>query len=389
MRIFDLTTLYLDGGDGGVNTYLLEKARFLEKLGRSVEHIVLVPGAATSTRRFSSTRVHILRSPRLPGNPQHRVLVDFPRIGAILRQESPDIVEVDCSYLLGHVAARALRPRRVPVVGLYHVHLPMLYARRARSRLRNIFTRITEPLAWRYARYCARPLKRLIVTSRDMHRRLSARNFSRLELVPLGVNPEIFRPGAGRRERLPGLDPRRPVVLYVGRLSPEKDLEVLFRAHRILHRERGSQLLIVGQGPLAGWTRRLARREPGVLYRGPCAYGEELAALYRSADVVAVPGPNESFGLVVLEALACGRPVVAVDRGGPTAILDQPGLGLLARPGDPADLAAKIGQSLAGPTVGEWERRRFAEENFTWEKSFEKLLAVYESAIRTPAALPV
>ncbi len=381
MRIFDLTTLYLDGGDGGVNTYLLEKARHLEKLYPEVEHTMLIPGARTTRESLGATTVYKLRSPSLPGNPLHRILVDFAKIRSILRQEAPDIVEVDCSYLLGHVAARALRPQHVPIIGLYHIHLPMLYARQVRCSLRSLFTRLTEPLAWRYAEFCARPCKRLVVTSSDMHRRLAGRDFPRLELVPLGVNPDLFRPGGPEAQRPAGLDPARPVVLYVGRLSPEKDLEVLFRAHRLLHRKRGSQLLIVGEGPLRRQAQRFARRQGGVVYLGPRAYGEDLAGLYRSADVVAVPGSNEAFCLVVLEALACGLPVVAVKQGGPSALLARPGLGLLARPGDPVDLASKIEEALEFGAGGGRERRKFAEENFTWEKSFEKLLAVYESVI--------
>jgi glycosyltransferase involved in cell wall biosynthesis len=229
-------------------------------------------------------------------------------------------------------------------------------------------------------------LKRVIVTSSDMERRLAARNFPRLELVPLGVNLDLFRPRAPRRERPAGLDPDGPLVLYVGRLSQEKDIDVLFRAHRILHRECGSQLLIVGEGPLGRLTRRFARRQGGVAYLGPRAYGEDLADLYQTADVVAVPGRNESFCLVVLEALACGLPVVAVEQGGPSGLLARPGLGLLARPGDPADLASKIKEALGRVAGGARERRAFAEENFTWEKSFEKLLAVYESVISSPVA---
>lgn len=250
MRIFDLTTLYIDGGDGGVNTYLLEKARHFEKLYPEIEHTILVPGARTVKEKLGPSTVYKLRSPSLPGSPQHRVLVDFSRIASILRQEAPDIVEVDCSYLLGHVAARALRPRSVPIVGLYHIHLPMLYARFVRNSVRYLFTRLTEPLAWRYAEFCARPCQRVIVTSSDMHGRLAARDFPRRELVPLGVNPDLFRPSIPKQRPPKGLDPERKVVLYVGRLSPEKDLEVLFRAHRLLHRRCGSQLLIVGEGPL-------------------------------------------------------------------------------------------------------------------------------------------
>src|SRR5262245_3097311 len=118
MRIVDLTTLYLDGGEGGVNTYLIEKARYLEKNLPEIEHTLVVPGQQTVKDRLGASTVYKLASPGLPGNPRHRVLVDFSRIAALLRELEPDVVEVDCSYFLGHLAARALGHRRVPIVGL-------------------------------------------------------------------------------------------------------------------------------------------------------------------------------------------------------------------------------------------------------------------------------
>jgi alpha-1,6-mannosyltransferase len=385
MRVFDLTTLYLDGGEGGVNTYLREKAAFLERLFPDVQHAAILPGSSTRIEKLGASTLFKLRSPSMPGNPQHRLLVDFRRIAAILREQAPDVVEVDTSYFLGHVAARALRPRRVPIVGLYHVHLPMLYTRRVANPLRSCWTRMTEPLAWRYAELCARPCQRVIVTSSDMFRRLQGRGFPRLELVPLGVNIDLFRPPPPRRQRLSGVSSERPVVLYVGRLSPEKDLDVLFRAHRILHAECGSRLLVAGDGPLERRTRRFARRHPSVTYVGRCPYGEPLTALYGGADVLAMPGRNESFCLVVLEALACGLPVVAVDQGGPSWLL-RPGLGLLARPGDPLHFAQQLKAALARSRDGGPERRSYVEENFTWERSFERLLGIYDSVISSRLA---
>ena len=132
--------------------------------------------------------------------------------------------------------------------------------------------------------------------------------------------------------------------------------------------------------------RRFARRVPGVVYLGNCPYGEELARLYRSADVLVVPGANETFSLILLEALASGLPVVAARQGGPAEIL-RPGCGELARPGDPADFAAKIRSVLAGPPLGP-ACRRHAESHYSWEATFQGLLEVYRSAIADRASAP-
>ena len=378
MKVLDLTTLYMDGGEGGVNTYLREKARFLSE-SSGCRHTVIVPASRSSTSRLWKTTVHCVRSPRLPRNPHH-VLADFRGIGRLVAEEKPDVVEVDVSYLLGHVAAWALREKRVPIVGFYHVHLPFLHTRPRRGPLIGAITRRTEPLVWKYAELCARPCDRVVVTTLDMHERLSERSFPRLDLVPLGVNLDLFRPkaGLGERLRIPGIDPEKPVLLFVGRLGREKDLDVLFAAHEELARDPGAQLVIAGDGPLRKRAERIARSRAGVALLGTCPYGERLASVYRSADVLAVPGRNETFSLTVLEAFASGLPVVGVDQGGPSEIL-RPGIGELARPGDAMDFADKVRSILRGKALGA-ACRKHAEKHYSWERTFQALLEVYDSA---------
>ncbi|HVR74562.1 MAG TPA: glycosyltransferase [Planctomycetota bacterium] len=388
MRVLDLNTLYIDGGEGGVNTYLREKARCLGDRagfpGEAVRHTIVVPGAATRRSSLGSSGLYTIRSPRILGNAQHRVLVDFTRVKAILEAERPDVVEVDSSYFLARVAARVLARRHVPIIGFHHVHLPLLYTRPSRNWLRHAFSKRTEPLAWRYTRYCTEPCDRLVVTTQDMHARLERRALPRLEVVPLGVNLDIFRPRAGgARPAVPGVDPTRPVILHVGRLSAEKDLDVLYDAHAILLRQCGAQLVVAGDGPLRRQAARLARSRAGFVYLGICPYGEQLAQLYRSADVLAVPGRNESFSLIVLEAFASGLPVVAVSQGGPSEIC-RPGLGELARPGDAGDFAAKVRLVLASGISGS-ACRRHVESSCSWEQTFGRLLKVYECALEATA----
>src|SRR2546422_210285 len=376
MKVLDLTTLYIDGGEGGVNTYLREKARCLGAMG--IQHTVVVPGRETAKARCGSSSFYRLKSPQLLGNGQHRVLVDFPKIAGILHEEKPDVVEVDSSYLLGYVAARALRHRKVPIVGFYHVHLPMLYARPVRSRVRQELSGRTEPFVWNYTRFCTMPCDRVVVTTRDMYRRMEGRNLPRLELVPLGVNLDLFRPrNTGRKPAIDGIDPRKPVVLYVGRLSREKELDVLFQAHERLQGKCQSQLVIAGDGPLRRQARRFAKSMPGVVYLGMCAYGEKLAQLYWSADVLAVPGRNETFSLIVLEAFASGIPVVAADQGGPAELL-RPDVGGLARPGDADDFATNI-SAVLNARIQSSVCRHHVETSYSWERTFSRLLEVYES----------
>ncbi|MBI3723246.1 glycosyltransferase [bacterium] len=380
MRVCDLTTLYIDGGEGGVNTYLLEKARYFSSLREVESHTIIVPGERDEKLELHGSTVWKIRSPRLPSSPgpESRVLVSFDRIRRILREESPSVVEVDNAYFLGRVASGALRSRNVPVVGFYHVHLPTM-ARLATARAGSVLPRVLEHFTWRYVRLCSRWLDRLMVSTPEMHESLSVRGFRGLEYVPLGVNLDIFRPNGNARSERP------TVILTVGRLSPEKNFEDLIDAFKLLGERGDYRLQVVGDGP---WRGRLERRAGGderIQFLGLYPHGEELAQLYAAADVFALPCTNECFGLAILEALASGLPVVAVKQGGPVHLV-VPGVGALAEPGNAADLAAKIEAVSKARCRSEPERelalacRLHAETNYSWEKTFDRVLDVYDRA---------
>jgi alpha-1,6-mannosyltransferase len=368
MRVCDLTTLYLDGGEGGVNTYLFEKAR--DFAGRTdIEHVILVPGGRNETRRLFQSTVHTIKSPRLPSNPQHRVLAAVREVRRLLRRERPDVVEVDCAYLLGQVARSALP--EVPVVGFYHVHLPTFIARPRASRLGPLLAATAERATWRYVDYCNRTCDRVVVTSTPIEERLRVAGFRvPLERVQLGVNLELFQPRPAR-------DPDAPIeVLYVGRLSREKDLSVLIQAFRRLSPHSAYRLTLIGEGPMRASLEREARGDPRVRFLGSCPYGQTLAEHYRRADLLAVPSPNETFNLTVLEGLASGIPVVAVRQGGPRDLV-TPEVGELARPSDPADFARAIAEVAARKIPSE-VCRAHVEARHSWKKTFDRLLGVYK-----------
>jgi glycosyltransferase involved in cell wall biosynthesis len=125
---------------------------------------------------------------------------------------------------------------------------------------------------------------------------------------------------------------------------------------------------------------RRAAGDPRIAFLGPLEYGEELARIYAGADVFALPSPNETFNLAVLEALASGIPVVAARQGGPVNIV-HPGFGALAEPGNATDLAAKIEKVVAGNTRRVNRCREYVEQNFSWERTFNRLLSIYGEVI--------
>jgi D-inositol-3-phosphate glycosyltransferase len=174
---------------------------------------------------------------------------------------------------------------------------------------------------------------------------------SRIEIVPPGVDHSVFRPSRGEgallRERL-GLDDR-PVLLFVGRIQPLKGVDVALRALAALADTRATLVVVGGPSGPSGSaeSERLHRLvvELGlrdrVVFLPPQPH-DALADFYRAADVCVVPSRSESFGLVALEAAACGTPVVAAAVGGLRSLVDDGVTGFLVDGHDPADYAARL-----------------------------------------------
>jgi D-inositol-3-phosphate glycosyltransferase len=218
-----------------------------------------------------------------------------------------------------------------------------------------------------------------------------------VSVVQPGVDLERFRPGTADRARF-GLPERGRIVAFVGRIQPLKAPDVLVSALAEL-RARGTEdvtLVICGGPSGSGLDRPSALIElaaslgvtDSVMFLPPQT-GADLAALYRAADLVAVPSYNESFGLVALEAQACGTPVVAAAVGGLVTAVRDGESGVLVDGHDPADWARVLDRLLAEPGY----RRRLSAgavahaSQFSWDRTVERLLRVYRDAVSEHRAL--
>jgi D-inositol-3-phosphate glycosyltransferase len=232
-------------------------------------------------------------------------------------------------------------------------------------------------------------------------RRLYRADASRVAVIPCGVDPTVFHPvrQADARELL-GRDPHERLILFVGRIEQIKGIDVLLRAMGHLfqrHPELRSDvcLLVVGgaldPGDDAPETekilelRRLVhehRMESNVSFVGSRGQ-EELALFYAAADVCAVPSLTESFGLVALEAMACGTPVVGTRVGGLQTVIEHGESGLLVSAGDDRALAEAIAQVLTDARLRMHlaHGARDRAEHFTWTRVGDRIVDLYDRVI--------
>jgi glycosyltransferase involved in cell wall biosynthesis len=284
----------------------------------------------------------LFRTLRCPTDPEVRLALRAgPALARRLDALAPDAIHIATEGPLGFAARAYCLERGLRFTTAYHTKFP-----------EYLKARFAIPLAWSYAamrRFHAKSSAIMVATS-TLRRELAAHGLERIVLWSRGVDVALFRPGC-----TPALDLRRPVFLYVGRVAAEKSLPAF------LDLDLPGSKLVVGDGHLLPQMRH---RYPRVHFAGR-QEGEALVRHYASADVFVLPSRTETFGLVLLEALACGLPVAALPVSGPLDVIGDSGAGVLDW-----DLRAAALQALAIPR----EICRSHALQFSWRASIQQFL---------------
>jgi teichuronic acid biosynthesis glycosyltransferase TuaC len=278
--------------------------------------------------------------------------VDYPALPAISRPFNGWL----CARTL-HAPLREFAPDVVLSYWLYPDAFGAMHAaRRAGLPLvvgaRGSDLRVRDAISRRLTRPVLEAAERILVVSEDLGR-VAVRDYdadpAKIRAIPNGCDATIFhpRPQGDARAAL-GLDSGLPLIAYVGRLVPEKGLRELLDATAALApRLPGLQLALVGEGPMRGELEARIAAMPGVRVHLPGAQGpQEVARWMAASDVVTLPSYSEGHPNVLVEALACGRPVVATPVGGIPEVVDAD-CGLLVAVRDPAALASGLAAALA------------------------------------------
>jgi len=375
MHLIDITMFYAAEG-GGVSTYLNAKAHWLARRGRAssriLRHTIMSPNVETCDDAVPA----LIKIPAagLPGLHGYRMPLSVAAPARLLASARPDLVEAGDA---GHCAWAALRMRKqvdIPAVAFYHSDLPSL----VQPRLGRWIARGT----CRYLANLYRQFDLVLAPSRVMVQQLEAIGVHGAVHQPLGIDSTIFHPqrrDPALREQL-GLDPDSRLLVYAGRFTPEKKLDLLVDAVRKLGAPY--HLLLVGGGEVFPESIAAALRDSARVSHIPFKRDQrELARLLASCDLLVHPGDCETFGLIVLEAMACGLPVVGTDGGGVAELVDQD-TGILADANNVDSLAGAIeaiyGQDMA--RMGQAARRKAAGD-YDWDEILPQVLGRYDALL--------
>ena len=361
MHLVD-TTMFFALEGGGVRRYLLAKRDWLGR-HTTIRHTILAPGGSDS---ISTGGVVTVKSLPMFFSSGYRFPIRLARWRRQIIDLNPDLIEAGDPYGPAWAALKAGRQLGVPVVGFYHSDLVRLVQIR--------FGNGGERAGIQYVRRLYQGFDAVVAPSRFTCEKLQMLGIERVVRQPLGVDTKIFHP-ARRDPRLRqqlGLAEDARLLVFAGRFAREKNLPVLLAALKRLGKPY--HLLLVGSGAPV-------KPQPNLTVYPYQTSDEKLARLIASCDALIHAGQQETFGLVVLEAMACGLPVVAMQQGAVAELIDD-SYGIAVRTATGKAFAEAIEALYARDLAMLGRRaREVAESTYGWGPVMHSLLGFYRSQL--------
>ena len=279
------------------------------------------------------------RSVPCPTYPEIRLALASKRaVAHRIAALDPDAIHIATEGPIGLAVRRCCRARALPFTTAYHTNFPDYAAQR---------TKLPPAWFWRYITWFHAAASAVLVSTEGVRRQLAARGIAHTRHWGRGVDLDLFRPAAPRPPAFEKL--AQPVQLYVGRVAPEKNVAAFLDA------DVPGTKIVIGDGPSLV---DLKRRYPEVAFLG-AMHSEALASAYAAADVFVFPSRTDTFGLTMIEALACGTPVAAYPVQGPVDVLD----------GDIACLDEDLAVAIRGALGRDRARCAAFARRFSWAAS--------------------
>ncbi|VEP17994.1 Glycosyltransferase [Hyella patelloides LEGE 07179] len=370
MRIALFTETFLPKVDGIV-TRLRHTIEHLERHGDRV--LVVAPDGGLT--EYKGAKIHGVPGLPLPLYPELKLALPSVGTKEVIEKFNPDLIHVVNPAVLGLGGIYYAKTLNKPLVASYHTHLPQYLHHYGLGAIEGVF--------WEFLKATHNQAKLNLCTSTVMVNELVNHGIERVDLWQRGVDTEMFQPSLASkqmRSRLSEGNPDSPLLLYVGRVSAEKQIDEI---KPVLEAIPEARLAIVGDGP----NREALEAHFAETNTNFVGYleGLELASAYASADAFVFPSRTETLGLVLLEAMAAGCPVVAANSGGIPDIVTEGENGYLFEVDDPNGAITATKRLLEAKEEREQLRAnaRQEAERWGWAAATKHLQGYYRAVVES------
>jgi glycosyltransferase involved in cell wall biosynthesis len=382
LKVAFFTDTYLPNVDGVVNAMISYKHE-LEKRGDSV--YIFTSGTDADEKEFGNKQTFYFESLIFPPYPQYKVAV-FP-FNSIryARKARVHLIHSHAIASMGVAAIASAKTLNLPLVGTFHTMLPKTsFVLTKNSFGRKIFSQF----AWSAIERFYSPFDLVTAPSKTIVKLLNKNGIQNTAVAPNGVDIKKFAPVYDPKivRALLGIKPHEKILLTAGRLSDEKNVDVLLKAFVKVIKEKDAKFIIQGDGPAKAKLQKLTKKlhlEKDVIFTG-FVKSYEVPFFYCAADAFATASTFETQGLALLESMACQKVCIGANSLAIPELLDNGRNGYLFKPFDEADCTEKI---LTALILKDGKKNRIEENarktalQFSIEKSTDKLLAAYEKVL--------
>lgn len=383
MRIAFFTDTYLPNTDGVV-AWIVNYRKELEKLGHEV--YIFTPGSREQKKKNKDKNVYYFTSAQFSKYPDYRLaLINVFSPLKLINNLKIDIIHVHGVATTGLVAIKTAEQYNIPIISSFHTMIPdAAHYISSNKSIKDILSAV----AWKYLRWYYKHFWKVFVPTEHVSKVLKDHRITNTYVEPMGIHVRSYLPRKTDDEKINEVRKKykipktKKIVLYVGRITKEKNIELIIKsAHNILNMNKNTMFVIVGKGPYLADLKKLVESEgisKNVLFTGYVPT-HDLKYIYKCADVLSFPSEFDTFGLVTIEAMASGLPVVAKNGTAPGELIINGKNGYLFN--DIFDFPEKILKAIN-------DKKNLSEnaiktaEMYNIKDSVSKLVMQYESIIK-------
>lgn len=381
LKIAFYTDTFLPAVDGAVIS-ILNFRKELERRGHEV-YIYASGNERTKQMVKGDKNVVVVRGLRFRSYPQYNLAL-FPLVSKLKTFNlKMDINHAHTPFMMGVHAVLLSKVDRKPIVGSFHTLFTNRSVIKEYVVANRLVTNMIMRYSWRYARLFYNRCDRVAAPSSVIKNMLEKKGIRNVNVIPNGIEVKNFRGGIGgaaiRKRILRGK--KGKVVMYVGRLSREKKLETMIKAARILKKD-DIRFVIVGTGPAESHYRHMVERmnlEDRITFMG-FVQNNKLPAYYAACDALCLPSTFETQGVVSLEAMAAGKPVIGADYLALKELIKGGKNGEKFKPNDSMDCARKIRKVIYN--IDSYKEMTATARSYSIERATDDLLNLYKGLLK-------